>query len=132
MDAISNPVGVDRQTLGLLGQDLLYLFSVAREVVDQVIPHLGLVFVLLVAVPSVIGDRERAARLEHKGNRALGDLHNWRCLFGGSFEFFIRDTVGDHYEELLVEFKLSQCKRENVLPHSKDTLPGLNSSERPA
>ena len=64
----------------LLGQNLSDFVQVAREVVHQVVPHLRLVFVLLVALPSPLGDGELPAAFEHEGNSAFGYPHFGRGL----------------------------------------------------
>lgn len=69
------------------------------EVVNEVIPHLRLMLVLLVTVPRIVGDGEGPARLEHERDRGFGYLHHrWRILACG-FEFFVCHTVRDHYNK---------------------------------
>lgn len=80
----------------VLGQDLVDLLGVGGEVVDQVVPHLGLVLVLLGAIPGKVGDGEGPAGFEHDGDGALGDLHLGRLRLGRRLELFVGDAVGDH------------------------------------
>lgn len=101
ISSVARPISVDGQALGLLGQDLLNLLRVAGEVVDQVVPHLGLVLVLLVAVPRVVGDGEGAAGLEHECDRASRDLHDRGSGLGGLLELLVGDAVGDHWIQLV-------------------------------
>lgn len=91
----SNP-----QPLGLTGQNLLHLVLMLGEVIDQVIPHGRLVLMSLVAVPCIVGDGEWAARLEHEGNRSLGDAHHRRWVLGRGLEFLVGDAVRDHFSNL--------------------------------
>lgn len=63
----------------LLSQDLGDFIQMAGEVVYQIIPHLRLVDMLLLAIPGPLGDSELPAALEHEGDCTLGDLHfRWR------------------------------------------------------
>lgn len=50
------------------------------------IPHLGIVFVLLLAVPCPVGNSEHSRALHHECDCALGDLHLGRWLCAGSLE----------------------------------------------
>lgn len=95
--AIAHPVSGDGQPLGLLGQDLLHLHRVAGEVVHEVVPHLGLVLVPLVAVPGKVGDGEGSAGLEHEGDRAGRDLHDGGRGLGGFLPLLVGDAVRDHW-----------------------------------
>lgn len=95
--ALGLPIRPDRQPLLLLRQNLLNLLGVAGEVVDQVVPHPRLVLVLLVAVPRVVRDGERAAGLDHERDRRLGDLHRRQRRLGGGFELLVGDAVGDDW-----------------------------------
>lgn len=65
---------------GFLPQDLIDLIKVLGKVIYQVIPHLGLVLVLLLAVPRPVRDGQLSAALEHECHCALGDLHLRRGL----------------------------------------------------
>ena len=59
-------------------------------------------FMSLLAVPRIVSDSERTARLKHERNRGLGYLRYWWCAIGSFFEFLIRDAVWDHCETQLV------------------------------
>jgi hypothetical protein len=63
-----------------LSQDVIDLLQMSREIIHQIVPHLGFVLMLLVAVPRPFGDGELPAALKHKRDRAFGDLHLWRRL----------------------------------------------------
>lgn len=52
---------------------------------------------LLARVPCIIGDCEGTGRLKHEGDGGGGDLHYGWCGFGGFFELFVGDAVGNHY-----------------------------------
>lgn len=66
-----------------------------REIVNQVIPHLGIMLMLPLVVPRVISDGERAVALKHKGDGAFRDLHDGRILCGGSSELLVGDAMRD-------------------------------------
>lgn len=90
---------------------------------------------LLGTVPRKIRDGKRTTGFEHERNGTLRDLGDGGDLITGSLEFRVGHTVGDHcFREMLsLVFVLKRNEGENktVLPHSKDTLPGLKASERP-
>jgi len=66
------------------------------EVIHEIIPHLRVMLMLLLAIPRVICDRERSARLEHERNCAFRDLHLWWRLGRSCFEFLVCNAVGNH------------------------------------
>lgn len=65
------------------------------EVVDKVIPHLGVMLVKLLALHCVIGDSERSAGLEHECNSTLGDAHWLQFCRSGSLELGVCNAVRD-------------------------------------
>lgn len=67
-----------------------------REIVDQIIPHLGVMLVDLVALHGPIGNGKRPGALKHERHSTFGDAHLWRGLGRCGLELLIRNTVGDH------------------------------------
>lgn len=66
------------------------------KVIHQIIPHLRIMFMLLLTLPGKVRDRERPTRLKHKRDRVLRDLHHGWRFRRCSFELLIRDAVRHH------------------------------------
>lgn len=60
-----------------------------RKVINQIIPHLRLMFMLLITVPSPIGNGEQLTALKHESHRAFGDLHLRRRLRRSCLEYLV-------------------------------------------
>lgn len=88
-------VTVDVQFAGLL-QDFINLLLVVGEVVHEVVPHLGIVLVDLVALHRPISDGEWPAGFEHECDCAFRDAHLWWWLCARCLELLVRNTVRHH------------------------------------
>src|SRR5579862_5993212 len=69
------------------------LLQVGREIIDEIIPHLGVMLVKLLALHGVIGNSERSAGFKHECNGTLRDAHWLQFHLGGSLEFRIGNSV---------------------------------------
>jgi len=77
-------------------QDLINLILVITKVINQIIPHLGVVLVDILALHRPISDGEHPGRLEHERDRALGDAHLRRRRGARGLEFLVRHAVWHH------------------------------------
>jgi len=66
------------------------------EVIHQIIPHLRVMLMQVLAVPRKVRNREWSATLEHDRDGTLADAHLRRRCSARSLELFVGDTVGNH------------------------------------
>lgn len=93
---ISKAIGCSLSQFAEFAQNLVHLSLMSREIIDKVVPHLGFVLMLFVAIPCPVSDGERSTRLKHESDGILRNLHLWWRLSGCGFEFLVRNAVGYH------------------------------------